>query len=55
MFVTLRSIKSCLLCFAFNKQAIEEEGGNPDEIIVAPDATSKKVNVTPKRAAKGNV
>lgn len=36
-----------------HKQAIEEEGGNPDEIIVAPDATPKKVNVTPKRAAKG--
>ncbi|XP_026200635.1 scaffold attachment factor B1 isoform X2 [Anabas testudineus] len=34
------------------KKAIEEEGGNPDEIIVAPEATSKKVNLTPKRAAK---
>ncbi|XP_067370609.1 scaffold attachment factor B1 isoform X2 [Channa argus] len=34
------------------KKAIEEEGGNPDEIIVAPDATLKKANATPKRAAK---
>lgn len=41
--------------FTLHKQAIEEEGGNPDEIIVAPEATSKKVNLTPKRAAKGNV
>uniref|UniRef100_A0A3Q2VI74 Scaffold attachment factor B n=1 Tax=Haplochromis burtoni TaxID=8153 RepID=A0A3Q2VI74_HAPBU len=34
------------------KQAIEEEGGNPDEIIVAPELTTKKANVTPKRAAR---
>uniref|UniRef100_A0A3B4U484 Scaffold attachment factor B n=1 Tax=Seriola dumerili TaxID=41447 RepID=A0A3B4U484_SERDU len=34
------------------KQAIEEEGGNPDEIIVATDSAPKKVNVTPKRAAR---
>ncbi|KAK2835572.1 hypothetical protein Q5P01_016056 [Channa striata] len=34
------------------KKAIEEEGGNPDEIIVAADATQKKANSTPKRAAK---
>uniref|UniRef100_A0A3P9BQJ6 Scaffold attachment factor B n=1 Tax=Maylandia zebra TaxID=106582 RepID=A0A3P9BQJ6_9CICH len=35
------------------KKAIEEEGGNPDEIIVAPELTTKKANVTPKRAARG--
>ncbi|XP_022615301.1 scaffold attachment factor B2-like [Seriola dumerili] len=34
------------------KKAIEEEGGNPDEIIVATDSAPKKVNVTPKRAAR---
>ncbi|XP_030582797.1 scaffold attachment factor B1 [Archocentrus centrarchus] len=34
------------------KKAIEEEGGNPDEIIVAPEATPKKANATPKRAAR---
>uniref|UniRef100_A0A3B5AJ74 Scaffold attachment factor B2-like n=1 Tax=Stegastes partitus TaxID=144197 RepID=A0A3B5AJ74_9TELE len=34
------------------KQAIEDEGGNPDEIIVAPESAPKKANVTPKRAAK---
>lgn len=32
-------------------QAIEEEGGNPDEIVIAPESTAKKA--TPKRAAKG--
>lgn len=32
-------------------QAIEEEGGNPDEIVITPELTSKKA--TPKRAAKG--
>ncbi|XP_048832213.1 scaffold attachment factor B1 [Brienomyrus brachyistius] len=32
------------------KKAIEEEGGNPDEIIVFLEATPKR---TPKRAAKG--
>lgn len=32
------------------KKAIEEEGGNPDEIILTPDLTSKKP--TPKRAVK---
>uniref|UniRef100_A0A3B4U445 Scaffold attachment factor B n=1 Tax=Seriola dumerili TaxID=41447 RepID=A0A3B4U445_SERDU len=37
------------------KKAIEEEGGNPDEIIVATDSAPKKVNVTPKRAARGKV
>ncbi|XP_008290803.1 scaffold attachment factor B1 isoform X2 [Stegastes partitus] len=34
------------------KKAIEDEGGNPDEIIVAPESAPKKANVTPKRAAK---
>nr|XP_019936184.1 PREDICTED: scaffold attachment factor B1-like [Paralichthys olivaceus] len=34
------------------KKAIEEEGGNPDEIIVVPDSAPKKSNVTPKRAAR---
>ncbi|XP_069006502.1 scaffold attachment factor B1 isoform X2 [Embiotoca jacksoni] len=34
------------------KKAIEDEGGNPDEIIVAPDSAPKKANVTPKRAAR---
>lgn len=34
------------------KKAIEEEGGNPDEIIVAPESTPKKSNVTPKRLSK---
>lgn len=34
------------------KKAIEEEGGNPDEIIVAPELTTKKANVTPKRGAR---
>lgn len=42
-------------CRALDKQAIEEEGGNPDEIIVAPELTTKKANVTPKRAARGKV
>uniref|UniRef100_A0A3Q4FYI1 SAP domain-containing protein n=1 Tax=Neolamprologus brichardi TaxID=32507 RepID=A0A3Q4FYI1_NEOBR len=37
------------------KKAIEEEGGNPDEIIVAPELTTKKANVTPKRAARGKI
>uniref|UniRef100_A0A3Q0RD23 Scaffold attachment factor B n=1 Tax=Amphilophus citrinellus TaxID=61819 RepID=A0A3Q0RD23_AMPCI len=37
------------------KKAIEEEGGNPDEIIVAPEATPKKANATPKRAARGEI
>ncbi|XP_041086267.1 scaffold attachment factor B1-like [Polyodon spathula] len=32
------------------KKAIEEEGGNPDEIVIAVDAVVKK---TPKRASKG--
>nr|XP_046247534.1 scaffold attachment factor B1 isoform X2 [Scatophagus argus] len=32
------------------KKAIEEEGGNPDEIIVAPETAPKKS--TPKRTAK---
>ncbi|XP_033477788.2 scaffold attachment factor B1 [Epinephelus lanceolatus] len=34
------------------KKAIEEEGGNPDEIILAPESTAKKPNVTPKRSSK---
>ncbi|XP_039985240.1 scaffold attachment factor B1 [Xiphias gladius] len=34
------------------KKAIEEEGANPDEIIVAPDSAPKKTNVAPKRAAR---
>ncbi|XP_071343832.1 scaffold attachment factor B1 [Trachinotus anak] len=34
------------------KKAIEEEGGNPDEIVVATESAPKKVNVTPKRAAR---
>uniref|UniRef100_A0A8C2ZI99 Scaffold attachment factor B n=1 Tax=Cyclopterus lumpus TaxID=8103 RepID=A0A8C2ZI99_CYCLU len=37
------------------KKAIEEEGGNPDEIILAPESTPKKSNVTPKRPSKGKV
>ncbi|XP_070816504.1 scaffold attachment factor B1 isoform X2 [Chaetodon trifascialis] len=32
------------------KKAIEEEGGNPDEIIVAPESAPKKA--TPKRTAR---
>uniref|UniRef100_A0A4W6G3L9 Scaffold attachment factor B n=1 Tax=Lates calcarifer TaxID=8187 RepID=A0A4W6G3L9_LATCA len=34
------------------KKAIEEEGGNPDEIIVVPDSAPKKASSTPKRAAR---
>ncbi|XP_023120602.1 scaffold attachment factor B1 isoform X1 [Amphiprion ocellaris] len=34
------------------KKAIEDEGGNPDEIIVAPESAPKKASITPKRAAK---
>ncbi|XP_054458958.1 scaffold attachment factor B1 [Anoplopoma fimbria] len=34
------------------KKAIEEEGGNPDEITVTPETTPKKTNVTPKRPSK---
>ncbi|XP_042337131.1 scaffold attachment factor B1 [Plectropomus leopardus] len=34
------------------KKAIEEEGGNPDEIILAPESTPKKPNATPKRSSK---
>ncbi|XP_075943975.1 scaffold attachment factor B1 [Anarhichas minor] len=34
------------------KKAIEEEGGNPDEITVAPESNPKKSNVTPKRTSK---
>ncbi|XP_029356278.1 scaffold attachment factor B1 isoform X2 [Echeneis naucrates] len=34
------------------KKAIEEEGGNPDEIIVATESPPKKANVTPKRASR---
>lgn len=33
-------------------QAIEEEGGDPDEIVIAADAGLKKP--TPKRTARGN-
>lgn len=32
-------------------QAIEEEGGNPDEIVIAAESTPKKA--TPKRATRG--
>ncbi|XP_059197216.1 scaffold attachment factor B1 isoform X2 [Centropristis striata] len=32
------------------KKAIEEEGGNPEEIVVAPEAAQKKA--TPKRSSK---
>uniref|UniRef100_A0A8C7Y3S1 Scaffold attachment factor B n=1 Tax=Oryzias sinensis TaxID=183150 RepID=A0A8C7Y3S1_9TELE len=35
------------------KKAIEEEGGNPDEIVVVPESTPKRANATPKRAPKG--
>ncbi|XP_026160674.1 scaffold attachment factor B1 [Mastacembelus armatus] len=34
------------------RKAIEEEGGNPDGIIVVPDSAPKKASSTPKRAAK---
>nr|XP_040039638.1 scaffold attachment factor B1 isoform X2 [Gasterosteus aculeatus aculeatus] len=34
------------------KKAIDEEGGNPDEIVVAPESNPKRSNVTPKRASK---
>ncbi|XP_060933558.1 scaffold attachment factor B1 [Limanda limanda] len=34
------------------KKAVEEEGGNPDEIIVALDSAPKKSNAAPKRAAR---
>lgn len=33
-------------------QAIEEEGGNPDEIVVQLEITPKK---TPRRAPKGKI
>ncbi|XP_013869656.1 scaffold attachment factor B1 [Austrofundulus limnaeus] len=33
------------------KKAIEEEGGNPDEITLFPESTPKKANLTPKRGA----
>uniref|UniRef100_A0A3B4AR87 SAP domain-containing protein n=1 Tax=Periophthalmus magnuspinnatus TaxID=409849 RepID=A0A3B4AR87_9GOBI len=33
------------------KKAIEEEGGNPDEIVISMEANPKKA--PPKRAAKG--
>ncbi|XP_037554045.1 scaffold attachment factor B1 [Nematolebias whitei] len=33
------------------KKAIEDEGGNPDEIVVLPESTPKKANLTPKRGA----
>ncbi|XP_041861771.1 scaffold attachment factor B1 isoform X2 [Melanotaenia boesemani] len=36
------------------KKAIEDEGGNPDEIIVIPESTPKKASVAPKRATKEN-
>ncbi|XP_024134294.1 scaffold attachment factor B1 [Oryzias melastigma] len=35
------------------KKAIEEEGGNPDEIVVVQESTPKRASVTPKRASKG--
>ncbi|XP_028260089.1 scaffold attachment factor B1 isoform X2 [Parambassis ranga] len=34
------------------KKAIEDEGGNPDEIIVTPESVPKKANAAAKRAAK---
>ncbi|KAM9761631.1 scaffold attachment factor B1 isoform 2-T2 [Menidia menidia] len=34
------------------KKAIEDEGGNPDEIIVTPESTTKRSTITPKRATK---
>uniref|UniRef100_A0A7N8YFC0 Scaffold attachment factor B n=1 Tax=Mastacembelus armatus TaxID=205130 RepID=A0A7N8YFC0_9TELE len=37
------------------RKAIEEEGGNPDGIIVVPDSAPKKASSTPKRAAKGKL
>lgn len=43
-------MKACL-CSTLRKQAIEEDGGNPDEIVVAPESAGKKP--TPKRATKG--
>uniref|UniRef100_A0A1A8GWF5 Scaffold attachment factor B n=1 Tax=Nothobranchius korthausae TaxID=1143690 RepID=A0A1A8GWF5_9TELE len=33
------------------KKAIEEEGGNPDEIVVVPESTPKKATLPPKRGA----
>lgn len=42
-----------LICFYFviHKQAIEEEGGDPDQIVLIPDSNPKKS--APKRTAKG--
>ncbi|XP_047443254.1 scaffold attachment factor B1 [Mugil cephalus] len=34
------------------KKAIEDEGGNPDEIVVASESTPKRANVTAKRATR---
>ncbi|KAK5870223.1 hypothetical protein PBY51_024876 [Eleginops maclovinus] len=34
------------------KKAIEEEGGNPDEIILAPESTPKKATPNVKRSSK---
>lgn len=31
-------------------QAVEEEGGSPDEIVVAMESAPKKATITPKRA-----
>lgn len=42
-----------MLCCTLFKQAIEDEGGNPDEIIVTPESVPKKANAAAKRAAKG--
>uniref|UniRef100_A0A1A8BWS9 Scaffold attachment factor B n=1 Tax=Nothobranchius kadleci TaxID=1051664 RepID=A0A1A8BWS9_NOTKA len=33
------------------KKAIEEEGGNPDEIVVVPESTPKRATLPPKRGA----
>lgn len=41
--------------FSFFVQAIQEEGGNPDEIILTPDSLPKKANVTPKRTTRGKI
>lgn len=40
------------LAVVLSYQAIEDEGGNPEEITIAPEAATKKS--TPKRTAKGN-
>lgn len=44
------SNNACLTISHFRFQAIEEEGGNPDEIVVHLEITPKK---TPRRTPKG--